>query len=129
VDDAAVSNEYFVIPVKRLLDDPNVKGMVHWNFPPPTVWTHLGFVLNHQKLGGMLGQWNTADYPLVDQDYLDHTFTNLTELTPHAEAAYKEWGAQHARGESPQILTYMGLPHVFVLGEIDIDGLETIRVE
>ena len=88
-----------------------------------------GFALNHQKLGGLFGEWNTSDYPVLDQEFLDHKFENISELTPHAEQAYKETGAQHAKGESPQILTYMGLPHVFVLGEVDIEGLDTIFVE
>lgn len=59
--------EYFVIPVQRLLNDPKIKKMVHWNFPELTKTAMLGFVLNNQHLHGRLGEWNKQDYPVLDQ--------------------------------------------------------------
>mmetsp|Transcript_38236 Transcript_38236/g.51766 ORF Transcript_38236/g.51766 Transcript_38236/m.51766 type:complete len:165 (+) Transcript_38236:261-755(+) len=121
--------EYFVIPVQRLLNDPDVKKMAHWNFPAMTPVRKLGFLFNMQQFGGFFGTWNVDDWPVLDQHYLDTTFENLSELTPFAEESYKEWGESYARGETPQVLTYQGLPHVFVLGEINIDGLDVIKVQ
>jgi hypothetical protein len=156
------AQEYFVIPVQRLLNDPKIKKMVHWNFPELTKTAMLGLVLNNQHLHGRLGEWNKQDYPVLDQvrgsvcstacsrvlvffeqahlskhtimhvwrkDYLDNTFENLTELTPHADEFYRQWGEQFSRGETPQVLTYNGMPHVFIDGEVDIEGLEIIETK
>jgi len=129
IDGDTHMQEYFVIPVERLLKDPKVKKMVHWNFPEDRTRIMMGLVLNNQYLRGMLGEWNKQDFPLLDQNYLDSTFENLTELTPHADEFYRQWGEQFSRGETPQVLTYKGMPHVFIDGEIDIDGLEIIETK
>ena len=65
---------------------------------------------------------------MLDHDYLEHTFANRTALSPHAEAVYAKWGAGFKNGETPQVLTYQGMPHVLVLGDIDTEGLEIIEV-
>jgi len=123
-------SEYFVIPVQRLLDDAAVGKMVHWNFPlPMTPKVKLGMLLNCHQLRGAFGEWNRADYPVLDQAYLDREFCNLSQLPPAAEEQYREWGRAISKGEKPQILTYQGCPHVFVRGEIDIAGLEIIKVQ
>jgi hypothetical protein len=128
IDNALVGQQYFTIPVQKLLDDPKVQRMVHWDFPNPTPMTLLGFALNVQQLRGVLGQWNAQDFQVLDQHYLDHTFANRTALSPHSEVVYAKWGAAFRNGEAPQVLTYQGMPHVLVLGEIETDGLEIIEV-
>lgn len=129
VTSSMVSQDYFVIPVERLLDDPKVEKMVHWDFPELSPATLLGFVLNGSHFGGVFGEWNTGDFPVLDREYLETTFANRLELSPHAEAAYAKWGEAFAAGQEPQVLTYQGMPHVLVRGEIDTAGLETITVE
>ena len=52
----------------RLLDDAAVNKMVHWNFPlPMTPMVKLGMLLNGHQLRGAFGEWNRADYPVLDQ--------------------------------------------------------------
>lgn len=123
-----VGREYFVIPVQKLLNDPKVEKMVHWNFPQIAKTTMLGFVLNTKLLGHVFGEWNKQDFPVLDQEYLETTFENRVALSPQAEEAYASWGEATEKGETPQVLTYIGMPHVLVRGEIDIEGLEIIRV-
>jgi hypothetical protein len=123
-----VGREYFVIPVQKLLNDPKVEKMVHWNFPQIAKTTMLGFVLNTKLLGHVFGEWNKQDFPVLDQEYLETTFENRVALSPQAEEAYASWGEATEKGETPQVLTYIGMPHVLVRGEIDIEGLDIIRV-
>merc|ERR1711974_44322 len=105
---------YFEIPVQRLLDDPAVRKMVHWNFPlPMTPMVKLGMILNCKQFRGVFGKWNQHDYPVLDQAYLDTQFRNLTELPAATEEQYAQWGSAIKNGEKPQILTYQGCPHVF----------------
>jgi len=130
LEDGAMTGEYFVIPVQKLLDAQDVNKMVHWNFPSMGMCAKLGFLLNCGLK--YLGSWcllNRGDFPVLDQKYLDEEFKQLESVPEATELLYKQWGEDIKSGKKPQILTYMLCPHVLVQGEIDIEGLEVIRVK
>lgn len=133
---AAMTGEYFKIPVQQLLDSPKVSKMVHWNFPPMTGKTKLGMAANCllKWFDGCFSGVNTLlfnrrDYPVLDHAYLDKEFKNLDALPAWTAEMYKQWGEELKQGKEPQILTYIGCPHVLVKGEIDVTNLEVIKVQ
>ena len=71
---------------------------------------------------GLLGQ---DVYEWLDFD----NYRSLDTMPEYAMNKYRGWGAEMKEGKHPQILTYDGVPHLFVDGKIPTEGLEVITVD
>ena len=68
---------------------------------------------------------------LFQQEYrwLDSSYRSMDKMPEQTLKAYEAWGAEARAGGEPQVLTYMGVPHVFVKGAIPVDDLKVIKVK
>ena len=69
---------------------------------------------------------------LLQSEYEWLEFDNwhsFDEMPAETVRHYTEWGNELQAGASPQVLSYIGVPHVFVKGAIPIEGLRVIRIE
>ena len=118
--------DYFVIPVERLRE----LGLrcALWTYPPLGLYRKGQMFTNNllHKLGvgpdGLLGQ---DVYEWLDFD----NYRSLDTMPEYAMNKYRGWGAEIKEGKHPQILTYDGVPHLFVDGKIPTEGLEVITVD
>lgn len=121
--------EYFEIPVDKLRAFP----VVEWKFPESKWDLILTVVVNAAIFGlsklpmcGFLARF------LLRSQYVDMDFDNwrsLDEVPPTTLKMYELWAAQYKEGKAPQVLTYQGVPHVFVQGAIPIDDLKIIKID
>ena len=54
---------------------------------------------------------------------------SLDEVPQATLRMYELWAAQQKEGMAPQVLTYYGVPHVFVQGAIPVDDLKIIKID
>ena len=67
----------------------------------------------------------TGDY----EPFPTEGYTSLAAMPEETLRMYKVWGDEQRAGGEPQVLTYQGVPHVFVKGTIPIEGLEVIKID
>ena len=120
------STDYFVIPIERLRE----LGMpcALWTYPPLGVGRKAQMIANSVLHGiGVGPNW------LLGQDaykWLDYDgYRSLDVMPEYCMNQYRRWGAEIKEGKHPQILTYDGVPHLFIDGKVPTEGLEVITVD
>jgi len=100
--------------------------VVVYDMPAATLFMKLRMVFNVILFRlGLTRFLLRSEYSWMDFD----GWRALDAVPAETMRAYDQWADELRAGGSPQVLTYYGVPHVFVKGAVPIDDLKVIKVE